>query len=122
MSPKKNTKNKFTLYQDIGYNSPGVIDEEFSYTLNLIFLDLATAKTKKKLDLTRDTAIIRSKYGVFSVWNWDDEDNKVSGQIEIITWSKRSVTIKENVFIYDVRRNEKRTFIGTRTFKRRKDW
>jgi hypothetical protein len=54
------------LSQSVCYNAPGVVDEEFCYDLELHFIDTASAKTKKDLDLEKDTAIVRSSFGIFS--------------------------------------------------------
>ena len=113
---------EFTLYQDIYYNVPGTIDEEFVYTLTLVFIMPKLVHKRRVLDLASDTAIVKSKYGVFSVWNWSDENNLVSGRIEILEWRKRKVTIKENISVWDKRRNKRVKFIGTRTFTRQKGW
>lgn len=112
----------FELYQDAYYNVPHIIDEEFAYYLTLKFLDTTVAKTKKILNLMTDTLIVKSNYGVFSVWNWSDEKNKIGGQIEIINWDKDSIIIKENVSVYDIRRKERKKFHGTRTFTRQVGW
>jgi hypothetical protein len=112
----------FKLYQNVCYNRPGVIDEEFCYELTLTFIDTVAAKTKKILNLATDTSIVKSRYGIFSVWNWEDENNKVTGQIEIIAWDKNSVTLKENIFASDYRRKETKNYKGTRTYKRKDGW
>lgn len=109
----------FTLYQTVCYNRPGVIDEEFCYELTLTFLDTAAAKAKKILNLATDTLIVKSRYGAFSVWNWGDEHNKVTGQIEIVAWDKNTVTLKENIHVSDFRRKETKNYKGTRTYKRK---
>ena len=112
----------FKLYQNVCYNKPGVIDEEFCYDLKLTFLDTAAAKTKKTLDLQIDTNIVKAEYGIFSVWNWSNENNKVAGQIEITQWNSDKVTLKENVIVTDYRRKETKKFKGTRTFIRKEGW
>ena len=108
----------FKLNQNACYNRPGVIDEEFCYDLTLKFVDTSAAKTKTILDLQTDTLIVKAGYGIFSVWNWSDENNKVSGQIEILKWDKNEVILKENILAVDLRRKETKKFVGTRTFKR----
>lgn len=112
----------FKLYQNICYNKPGVIDEEFCYYLTLKFTDTTAAKTKRILDLQTDTLIVKAGYGIFSVWNWSDENNKVSGQIEILKWDKDEVILKEKVQATDYRRKETKKFIGTRFFKHKDGW
>ena len=116
------TDKQFSLHQDIWFNVPGVIDEEFAYTLTLVFLEPEAARKRKVLNLSTDTTIVKSTYGVFSVWNWSDENNQVSGKIEITEWKRRRITVKENISVLDIRRNERLKFVGTRTFKRQKGW
>lgn len=112
----------FKLYQNVCYNNPGVIDEEFCYYLTLKFIDTTSAKTKMIIDLQTDTLIVKAGYGIFSVWNWSDENNKVSGQIEILKWEKNEITLNENVKAVDLRRKETKKFVGTRTYKRKVGW
>jgi len=112
----------FKLHQNVCYNRPSVIDEEFCYDLTLKFIDTTAAKTKRIIDLQADTLIVKAGYGVFSVWNWSDENNKVSGQIEILKWDKNEVTLKENIKVIDFRRKETKKFVGTRTYKRKDGW
>jgi len=109
----------FKLYQSVCYNRPGVVDEEFCYSLTLKFIDTSAAKTKRMLDLQTDTLIVKAGYGIFSVWNWGEENSKVSGQIEIINWDKNEVVLRENIQVNDFSRNETKKFVGTRTFKRK---
>ena len=112
----------FKLYQNVCYNKPGVIDEEFCFDLTLKFIDTTAAKTKRILDLQSDTLIVKAGYGIFSVWNWSDENNKVCGRIEILKWDKDEVIVKENIQAVDFRRKETKKFVGTRTYKRRDGW
>ena len=119
---KRITKNMFTLYQNIGYDAEAIIDEEYNYTLKLFFPDPTTAKTRKILNLSTDTAIVKSIYEVVSPWGSGGKNNGISGQIEIIEWSKNSVTLKENITVYVSRRKQIVTFVGTRTFTKKKGW
>ena len=112
----------FKLYQNVCYNKPGVIDEEFCYYLKLIFFDTTAAKAKKTLDLQTDTDIVKAEYGIFSIWNWSNESNKVFGQIEITHWDSNNVTLKENLVVTDYRRKGNKKFKGTRTFTRKDNW
>ena len=103
----------FTLYQNVCYNRPGTIDEEFCYDLTLTFLDTTAAKTKKILNLETDTLIIKSRCGKSSVW-FDSGNNKVTGQIEICVWDKNAVTLKENIYASGIG-----CYKGTRTYKKK---
>jgi hypothetical protein len=112
----------FKLYQNICYDRPGIIDEEFCYSLTLRFIDTTAARTKRILDLQTDTLIVKAGYEIFSIWNWSEENNNISGQIEILKWDKNEVLLKENIKAVDFRRKETRKFAGTRTFKRKNGW
>jgi hypothetical protein len=95
-----------------------VIDEEYCYTLSLEIIDTTAAKTKIMLDLQTDALIVKARYGRYSVWNWNDENNTVSGQIEILKWDQNKVILKENIRAADFRRKEEKRFVGTSVFKR----
>lgn len=112
----------FTLYQKVCYNKPGVIDEEFCYSLKLEFLDTNLAKSKRIIDLQSDTLILKASYGLFSVWNWENEETRISGQIEIIKWNPKGVIVKEHILCEDIRTNEINRFLGTRVFTRKDGW
>lgn len=112
----------FKLIQRVCYNKPRVIDEEFCYVLKLTFLDTTAAKTKQTLNLQTDTNIVKVEYGIFSVWNWSNENNQVLGQIEITNWDCNKLTLREKVIATDYRRKEAKKFNGTRTFTRKEGW
>lgn len=110
--------NVLILTQSIDFNLPRSVDEEYSYELQLIFIDPDAAKKKKVLNLETDTLIVQSSFGLFSVWRWDDADTKVSGQIKILNWHKNSIRLKENVFVVDTIEKTSNKYIGRRTFHR----
>jgi hypothetical protein len=114
--------NNSKLCQSVGYNRPGVVDEEFYYELRITFLDSAAAKTKRVLDLEKDSSIVHVTYGIFSVWSWEAEKNTVKGQIEIKNWDPSGITLKENIVATNFTRKETKKYKGTRTFKRKKGW
>ena len=109
----------FKLSQNICYNKPGLIDEEFCYCLTLQFTDIAVAGPKKILNLFKDTATIISRYRINSIWNWDDENNKITGKVRKVKWSKDEITLKENVTVTDYRRNKIKRYAGTVRFKKK---
>lgn len=109
------------LSQSICYNKPHIIDEEHCYDLNLIFLDSSLAILKKKIDLETDTSIVKVNYGIFSIWNWRDENNHISGHVEILAWNNESITLKEDILVVDHRRNNAKKLKGKRVFKIKKE-
>ena len=106
------------FYQLVCYDKPNVLDEEFCYDLTLIFPDTIVIKAKKSLNFSIDTAIIKSKYVLSSVWNWSSENNKVAGRIKILNWNRNEVKLKETIIVFDFRRKQIKKFVGTRVFKR----
>jgi hypothetical protein len=112
----------FTLYQNVCYDKRNYVDEEFCYELRLKFIDTTAARIKKKIDLESDSLIVKASYGVFSMWNWGNENNQVSGQIEILKWGNQEIILRENIQVRDIRRKKTKQFRGTRTFKPKKGW
>ncbi len=112
----------FTLYQNINYNVPHIIDEEFSYELTFQFKDSLAAKNKKYLNLATDTGLVKTNYDIFSVWSWDAQKSAVTGEIEILKWNKNEVVLKENVTVKDFTNNETKHYRGTRRFIRKEGW
>jgi len=109
----------FKIQQNVCYNKPRKTHDEFIYGLTLTFIDTAAAKAKKNLNLSTDTLIVKSRYGIFSIGNFEDENNKITGKIKIISWKKNSITIKENIIVSDFRRKEIKNYKGTRKYKRK---
>ncbi|MBL7825365.1 MAG: hypothetical protein JNJ57_01965 [Saprospiraceae bacterium] len=107
----------FTLNHHVYYDPPLVIDAYFSHELSIVVLDTAAAKMKKRLDVEKDTNLIQVSYGVYSVWNWDGENNRITGQIRIKKWSNNQVRLKENLTVFDHRRDRVRKFRGVRGFR-----
>lgn len=112
----------FELYQHVCYNRPNMIDDEFCYYLKLNFVDTSAAKAKKIINIQTDTSIIHVKYGIVSIWNWEDENNQLSGKIEILKWDKDEVILQENIKVVDFRRKETKKFVGKRTYLRKNGW
>jgi hypothetical protein len=98
------------------------MDEEFFYKLTFKFIDTTAAKQKRLINLVADTTILKCYYSIFSIWNWSDEHYTMKGDIEIVEWKYNSITLKENVFINDIRRKKKLKFKGKRTFIKHEGW
>jgi hypothetical protein len=110
----------YTLTQEVTYNKPGTVDEEYSYDVKFVFMNGSEAKLKKVLDLSMDTAIVKSYFSFNSVWNWlDPEDFNFVGTIEILDWQKNKITLKEDFFI-TTRNKPKLKYKGIRTFLQKK--
>jgi hypothetical protein len=111
-----------TAYQQACYDRRNVIDEGHCYYLRLRFPDTAAIHGGMRLDLERDTALVRADYGLFSIWNWSEERNTVRGTITVLEWSPGHIRLNERVRVEDERRDETRRFNGTRTFKPAEGW
>ncbi|MEZ4893161.1 MAG: hypothetical protein R3A50_01395 [Saprospiraceae bacterium] len=105
-----------SLEQTVYYDKPNSVDEEFFHDLSLWIVDTIAAKSKKRLNLETDIAILQADYRTFSVWNWSAENNKVTGTVNIISWSNDRIKLKENVVIYDYKRDCIIRFKGKRVF------
>lgn len=111
-----------TLTDHVTYNVREIVDEEFYYYLRMRFTDTSLVRAGMTLDLARDTQLVRADYGVGSVWNWEPEDNALRGTITIDRWTPDTVVLRERVRIDDRRRQQKKSFIGTRTFVHHQGW
>lgn len=108
------------LEQSVFYNKPGTIDEEYSCLLTLTFKDTAAARAKKILNLASDTLIVKARFDIVSVWNWGGDGYPATGQVEILTWERDKIRLKENVTVVHKQRNEKYQLKGVRTFNLKK--
>ena len=105
-----------TLTQEVNFNIPRALDEEYWITLNLTIFDTAKAKQLQWFYL-RDTSAIKSVFGWRSAWLWQDRETSISGRVRIISWTKDSIEVEFDieVFEYNFRRSyiydKKRTFL-----------
>ena len=108
---------KHLLTQRICYNRPGVIDEEFCEVFTCSVPDSAAFRNKKVIQVERDTAIVALRYGRYSVWNWSDERNQLTGTLELLRWTPEELLLREKIIIHDFRRNERKKLAGKRKFR-----
>lgn len=105
-----------TFYHRVGYNRPHSVDEEHVYTLMLQFSDFEEIKAGQTLNLATDTALVRSSFGILSVWTWDyDAKASITGTITIISKTKKEIVIEEDVRICD-REGKIRLYKSRKTF------
>jgi hypothetical protein len=117
----KDTSSQIKLYQDIWYNKKGTIDEEFSYTLTFQIFDTTQAKLMQIINYS-DTAIVKVTYDLFSVWNWEPENYKLTGDFKIISLTKEKATIKEKIKVVDNITKKAYFFNGTKTYVYSSTW
>jgi hypothetical protein len=104
------------LRQAVCFDKPHRIDEEFCHWLIFTLPDSNAAVAKRNLNLKTDTLLVKSKYELFSVWNWQEENNSVSGKIFIQQWEPGKVVLRERIKVIDHRRHRTLRLTGTRTF------
>ena len=117
-------KIRDTLFTEVFHR---YLDEKDISVLEVHCLDIlitgpVAAKKKRVLDLYKDSALVRAKYRFQTFLNTPQQEiahGKVSGRIEIIASSRRTVTIKIDVYAFDITGTEKRKWTGIRTFRKR---
>lgn len=109
----------FTLVQQVLYDVPGSIDEEYNLLLYISFPDAPKARQLKTLDV-KDSSLIKVRFDIFSVWNWEEENTATSGHITILSWTSTSVRVNFDLIVQDNRRKREYVYRGTRTFIRTK--
>ena len=111
----------FKLKQEVC--SEEAIDVNYCILLTLIFSDASEAGKLGKIDLSKDTSIVKCIFNWRNDWHWEDRQTAISGFITINKWTKKNVTIDFDIKVYD--ENFKTTFIysGERIFTktRKKD-
>ena len=118
------SKKPVSLHQEILYNEPGVIDEEFWYEMRFTFNNDSLPLIQSVINLETDTSIMDFRFEICSVWNWEGSDKDtnyyVSGEIEILSWNKKTITLRENIIVHDKRKNKTWKLVGIRTFIKKK--
>ena len=91
-------KSPLTLIQQVYYDVPSSHDEEQYYILTLNFIDTAAAKSKRVLDLSCDTAIVKGTYEFRQNRMLNSGKYKVKGKIKIISWNNdNEIILKEKI-------------------------
>lgn len=110
------SENYTILVQEVNFNVPRALDEEYWITLSLTIIDTAKAMRSQWLSL-RDTSAIKCVFDWTSAWLWQDRETAISGRVKINSWTKESIEADFDieVFDYNFKRsyiyNKKRTFL-----------
>jgi len=110
-----------TLVHEVCYNEPNTIDEEGCYILTLTLIDTSKARQLKKIDITKDTSIIKSVFDYRSVWDWADEKVTLTGVVNILALTEKTISVDMHIKITDNRRSRAYTYIGTRIFENQRN-
>jgi len=106
------------IIQKVGYDEPHTVDESYSLTLTLNVVDTLNARLKKNLDLTLDTALIKCRFDISSVWNWEDEKTTITGNVIIVSWTNEKIEFNFNVTVLELRNNRAFIYKGNRVFSK----
>jgi hypothetical protein len=98
-------------------DEPGVMNEQFQLELRVLLLDTSAAKKRTILYIGRDTAIINSYFDIVSPLDWQEEDNTVTGSLEIVSWTASAMKVKMDLRVVDKKRSRHYVYKGTRTFE-----
>ena len=105
-----------TLNFSVLYNHPKYIDEEFIHYFK-VYIPKSDMVEGNILVLNKDS-ILKVDYDLFSIWDWSDENNQVSGDIEILEVNRRSVKVRMHFLIDDIRRDSQLKVNGIRVFEK----
>ena len=114
LSKERNTE----LKQIVSYRTH-VLDGNFNYVLDFTILDSTALVSKKQLHFPKDTTIVKPKFDIGSVWNWEDEQHTLKGDFILLSWTDSAVAIKEDMKVYDLRTKEHYIYKGKRTFTKK---
>jgi hypothetical protein len=128
LKDKRNYSEQNILFSDsviifvneVCYNEPNTIDEEGCFILKLTLIDTTKARQLKKVDVAKDTTVIKCLFDYLSVWNWEEERTTITGVVGILALTKKSIAVSFNVKVIDNRRNRTYIYIGNRTFEKSK--
>ncbi|MGG9963729.1 hypothetical protein [Ferruginibacter sp. SUN106] len=112
----------FILEQEVWYDLPNSIDEEYGLVLTINIKDTLRAKQLKPIDVNKDSNVIQCNWSQRSAWNWKKDGIKIKGTIRIISFTKTTVTAELKLTVTDYRFNHRIIYLysGTRTFAKEK--
>jgi hypothetical protein len=116
------TDTGFILEQEVWYDQPNSIDEEYKLVLTINIKDTSKAKQLKTIDVNKNSSVIQCNWSHRSAWNWKKDGIKTEGTIRIISLTKTAVIAELNLKITDYRFNHTIVYVydGTRTFTKEK--
>jgi hypothetical protein len=111
--------NDIVLWQEVTFNDPNIIDDEYSQILSISILDSAIVAGQRLFNLVNDSAIVKCTYDRLSPWNWSKKIIKTVGQLKIISLTKNRIETEFDLIITE---QGKGIYIyqGKRVFKKSK--
>ncbi|HWJ27451.1 MAG TPA: hypothetical protein VNS32_12980 [Flavisolibacter sp.] len=88
-----------TVLQELAYNDPKIIDEEFSQYLTIRFLQKPYLENNKSFDVVKDSNLIKCSYDQISVWRWSEKKTLISGQVKVISTKRRTIELEFNLTV-----------------------
>jgi hypothetical protein len=90
-----------TLRQQVTFNDPGIIDEEFTQLLTIKLFQQINKTDRKVFDVVKDSSLISCSYDRLSVWNWSEKKTVRTGQVRVISAGKRAVVLKLDLTVHE---------------------
>ncbi|MBX9784481.1 MAG: hypothetical protein K2X48_14425 [Chitinophagaceae bacterium] len=105
------------LIQEVSYNKRYTVDEEYSLILTIKIIDPEKLKSPGFADAGKDTSIIKCVFDFSSVWDWGEEDTVMCGTVSLVSAMKRSIKLKFDLTVNNLRKNRTYVYRGIRNFK-----
>jgi hypothetical protein len=86
--------NGIILYQEVVFNDPNVIDDEYEQVLSISIYDSAITAGQRFFDLVNDSLIVKCTYDRLSPWNWSKRNVRFVGHFKIISFAKNRIEIE----------------------------
>jgi len=105
-----------TLVQAVCYDAPDVDDEEHCNVLTIIIKDSAKFKKLKSFDLIKNKLLVNCRYKRESMWNLKYKKTKITGHINLVSWSSDSIVLNLDIVVLDIEADQTYIYKGDRTF------
>ncbi len=107
-----------TIWQEVFFNDPYKIDEEYEHTLVINISDEKSISKGKTFDLTDDSSLVKCRYQRISPWNWSERSTSIMGKLTIVSMTKQRLELafdlmvienKKGIYIYKGNRIVRKT-------------
>ncbi len=106
----------YILVQAVCYDAPNIDDEEHCNVLTITIKDSAKFKKIKSIDLVKNKLLITCKYKRESIWNQKYKKTKITGHINLLSWSSDSIVLNLDIAVLDIEGDQTYIYKGERTF------
>jgi hypothetical protein len=109
--------NELIIRQEVAYNDPNRIDDEYSQVLEITIADTGVLGKQQNFDLVKDSAFIKCRYSRDSPWNWSTKNWRLVGKIKILSFCIKTIELAFDVVVSDNGKNFQ-IYRGMRKFAR----